>query len=312
MAAVDSLPVARESNPVLESTLIYTGWTVGTLVVSLLLWILLPALLLGWKPMAITSGSMTPLIRAGDVVLIDPEFGRPAAGSVVAYDDGASTVVHRVVEAHPDGSLTTKGDANRHPDTTIVSADRVIGTGRLLVPFIGLLRTVGWVWLSTVMGLIAVAAIIWRKRPVWSFSVVILSLVLAGLAMASAAFAGSTSNDGSSLSAVLVAPPSNLTATCGAIGAGAVDVNLTWTASGTAGVSRYHVYHDEPSAGTTWVEVGTTAPSVTTFTHQIPTQPLSIGAHTYAVQTAVGPWHSPDSNTDSVNVSQIVLVWTCS
>jgi hypothetical protein len=246
------------------------------------------------------------------VVLIDPDFGRPATGSVVAFDGGSSTVVHRVIEAHADGSLTTKGDANRQPDTTIVQADRIIGTGRLLVPSIGLLRTVGWAWLSAVIGLIALAVALWRRRPVWSFSVVILSLVLAGLAMASAAFAGSTSSDGSSLSAVLVAPPSNLTATCGAIGAGEVDVDLTWTASGTAGVSQYHVYHDEPSAGTTWVEVGTTAPSVTTFTHQVPTQPLSIGAHTYAVQAAVGPWHSPDSNTDSVTVSQILLVWTCS
>ncbi len=115
-------------------------------IVWLLLAVLLPSLGLGWKPVVITSGSMEPLIRPGDVVLaaVDDDL---EPGQVITYQDPArmdSLTTHRVLSVNEDGTLRTQGDANPTPDSTAVPRDNVLGRGRLLVPLIGL----PLVWLS--------------------------------------------------------------------------------------------------------------------------------------------------------------------
>lgn len=95
----------------------------------------------GWRPEAILSGSMTPRVQPGDVVLVDPV---PVAdirpGEVVAFHDPAMprVLVHRVVAVLANGDLRTKGDANASPDSDPVPARRVIGVARLLVPAVAL------------------------------------------------------------------------------------------------------------------------------------------------------------------------------
>lgn len=112
----------------------------------LLLAVLLPTAGLGWSPMVITSGSMQPLIRPGDVVLsAAAEELRP--GQVITYEDPAregTLTTHRVLSVNEDGTLRTQGDANATPDSTPVLRDSVLGRGRLLVPMVGL----PLVWLS--------------------------------------------------------------------------------------------------------------------------------------------------------------------
>lgn len=116
-------------------------------VAGLLLGTLVPAVVVRWQPLAVVSGSMQPAIRSGAMVLVEPAtpdrfYDHP---TVVAYPDPARPerlVTHRVVAASTDGtgavSYTTKGDANRVPDSDAVPHEAVIGSVRMVVPFVGL------------------------------------------------------------------------------------------------------------------------------------------------------------------------------
>ena len=290
-----------------EPTVVFSGWLVGTLIVSLLLWVVIPMLALGWTPMVVTSGSMSPLIRTGDVVMVDPEFESPDEGSVVAFNSEDDVMIHRIVSAERDGTLISKGDSNPRPDSSPIAAEDVIGTARLLVPYLGLIRVIGWAWWGAVLVVGMIAALVWRSRPSLSASLVAVLVGLATLAVASAAFAATTDNTGSSLAAVDIQPATNLVASCGSGGLGGAQVNLSWTASTTTEVTEYRVQHDPPGS-TSWTPVGTVGSTQTTFTHTVNVT----GTHGYAVEALVGPWASPFSNTDTVEIGRtLLLIYTC-
>jgi signal peptidase I len=114
-----------------------------------------------WPPLAVVeSGSMTPTINTGDVVVLKRLDRAPRVGDVVAVDvpeearsryGYPSVVVHRVVRIAPNGDLTTKGDARRAPDPFTVRhvSERVL----LTIPAAGralgfLTSTLGLVWLG--------------------------------------------------------------------------------------------------------------------------------------------------------------------
>lgn len=91
----------------------------------------------GWRSYVVLSGSMAPRLWPGDVVVASP--GRPSVHRIVVFGDPLTpgrTLVHRVVAVGPDGTLTTRGDANPSPDPAPVR--HVDGVARLRVPFIGL------------------------------------------------------------------------------------------------------------------------------------------------------------------------------
>lgn len=107
---------------------------------GLIAWIAVPALA-GWQATVITSGSMGPVIRAGDVVVSRPyDGGLLHVGSVVTFraPGGGGLVTHRVVERQGPQTYRTKGDANAAPDSTLLSTENVGGVGRYRVPAIGL------------------------------------------------------------------------------------------------------------------------------------------------------------------------------
>ncbi|HEX2028876.1 MAG TPA: signal peptidase I [Nitriliruptorales bacterium] len=116
-------------------------------VVVLAAWTLLPVLV-GWRPMVIVSGSMQPRVQVGDIVLVDAYDGDPlGAGTVVNFTDPTQpgrVVTHRIAASNPDGTYTTKGDANPTPDSAHIPPDAIHGVARLLVPSAGL----PVVWLS--------------------------------------------------------------------------------------------------------------------------------------------------------------------
>jgi signal peptidase I len=95
----------------------------------------------GWRAEAVLSGSMSPRVQPGDVVLVSAV---PATeikpGQVIAFRDPAMprVLVHRVVAVLPDGDLRTKGDANAAPDSDPVPPTSVLGVARLRVPFVAL------------------------------------------------------------------------------------------------------------------------------------------------------------------------------
>jgi len=305
-----SLTARSFSGPLPSRLVILAGWTVGAYCLTLLVWVAVPTMILGWSPMVVTSGSMQPSIRAGDVVLVEEVDHLVGAGTVIAFDDGGGPVIHRVVAVSSDGAYTTKGDANSANDSTLVSADRTIGQGRLLVPYIGLAKVTGWAWWIALLVLVGVSFPLWRKGSGLSLVPVLLALTVAGSSAALSAFTDVAENENSSIAAIDLTPPTALTATCESVGAGDVAVDLTWVPPVAGGPGGYAIYHDGPAAGSDFTFVGSTPSGTTTFTHLIPTVLVSTGTHTYLVRSAVGGWESVDSNTDAVEITQ-VLVYVC-
>jgi signal peptidase I len=130
---------------------------------------LLLALVLGYRPVVVVSGSMEPSISVGDVVLYerggDTEVG---PGSVVIFADpkvDGGTLIHRVTDVDPvTGDLRTKGDANASADSGVVTANDMIGVGRILVPYVGLPAA----WLQTGRPLLAIAFIAIVVLAAWA------------------------------------------------------------------------------------------------------------------------------------------------
>lgn len=117
------------------------AWMYLTAQLCLLAWVAIPALVLGWEPHVVTSASMAPKIRMGEVVLSAPPSERQLeTGTIVVFEDEqrGGLVTHRVVGQEADGSYRTQGDANPTPDRRPVPSERIVGVGRLLVPMAGL------------------------------------------------------------------------------------------------------------------------------------------------------------------------------
>lgn len=85
----------------------------------------------GYRVYVLRTGSMTPTYPTGSVVLDRPGRGHYAVGQVITFDRvelGEKVVTHRIVKIRPDGSITTKGDANRTPDVWTVTPHQVRGS----------------------------------------------------------------------------------------------------------------------------------------------------------------------------------------
>ena len=74
------------------------------LVLALVAWLLLPTVALGWSSVLVASGSMSPAIRAGDIVLIDrPPPDQPLGpGTIVTYRDGDGRHSRLVTHGDPE------------------------------------------------------------------------------------------------------------------------------------------------------------------------------------------------------------------
>jgi signal peptidase I len=112
-----------------------------TLLCSATFWSLVP-LAVGLRSEVVMSGSMSPRLNPGDVVVSAPvalEDLRP--GMIISFTDPAHdkrNLIHRYIAPTADGKLQTKGDANTSPDSTPVSPAQVHGVARVRVPFVGL------------------------------------------------------------------------------------------------------------------------------------------------------------------------------
>lgn len=110
-------------------------------VLTLGAWATLPVALTSLSATVVMSDSMTPLIRPGDVVLTAPPAPRDVRpGTVLQYDDPghpSHSMLHRVARITENGTVVTKGDANRVPDARAITREDIDGVGRILVPFAG-------------------------------------------------------------------------------------------------------------------------------------------------------------------------------
>ncbi|MBO1679032.1 signal peptidase I [Bittarella massiliensis (ex Durand et al. 2017)] len=111
--------------------------------VSVALAILLP-MLLGYREMAVLSGSMEPAIPVGSIVCVKPtEAPQLQAGDICTYllPDGSTYVTHRVLRVDSDArTLVTQGDANDAPDGEIAFS-RVFGRVAFHLPLLGYITT---------------------------------------------------------------------------------------------------------------------------------------------------------------------------
>lgn len=91
---------------------------------------------------AIASGSMTPFIYKGDVVIVDKKekIENLKKGDIIAFKHDKKIIVHRINSILQDKEeylLYTKGDANDNIDEYKVTNDMIIGVVKIKIPFIG-------------------------------------------------------------------------------------------------------------------------------------------------------------------------------
>ncbi len=102
------------------------------------------ARVLGYRMLAVRSGSMTPTFVVGDAVLtrtVPARSVRP--GDIVTFRDPAlrdQLVTHRVVSVHAQGTtlaFVTKGDANASPERWSIPTRGTLGREVLVLPAFG-------------------------------------------------------------------------------------------------------------------------------------------------------------------------------
>lgn len=110
---------------------------------------------LGFSPLMVVSGSMSPIIETGDVIIINKDTQHIANGDIITYKSGNMLVTHRVMTTgtfNGEVIYTTKGDANSVVDHTFVTAKQIIGKYAFRIPYAGYLK----VWLQGIQGALLV------------------------------------------------------------------------------------------------------------------------------------------------------------
>lgn len=112
-----------------------------TAIAGLLIAATLLPMAVGWDRVVLTSGSMSPAVDPGDIVLTRPTPRAVTPGAVLVFRNPNKTqglITHRMIQVLDDGCYRTKGDANAQPDIVPVCPDKVVGQALVLVPTVGL------------------------------------------------------------------------------------------------------------------------------------------------------------------------------
>lgn len=115
------------------------------LLIILILFVGFVAGLFKYKPIAIMSNSMYPIISRGDMVVVEKKTAEELKNlkkyDIIEYVLDNIVVVHRIiaVEKHDDGTVLyiTKGDNNNTADRKKVSSEQILGVIKLKAPKIG-------------------------------------------------------------------------------------------------------------------------------------------------------------------------------
>jgi signal peptidase len=100
---------------------------------------------LGYRPVAVYSGSMEPELHVGALALVKPvESSEIRVGDVITFNDPRQPgrlITHRVVEVvqRDEGGLAyrTKGDANLNRDPWAISLPGKVGRYSFDIPYVG-------------------------------------------------------------------------------------------------------------------------------------------------------------------------------
>ena len=95
-----------------------------------------------YKLMIVQSGSMTPAIKMGSVVMVKP-MSEYKIGDVITFGPYSRTkapTTHRIYDMKVQGGepvYITKGDANNAPDQREISKKDIVGKVLFSVPYVG-------------------------------------------------------------------------------------------------------------------------------------------------------------------------------
>jgi signal peptidase len=121
---------------------------------------------------AILSGSMSPSMNVGDLVVVTPASANSLkVGDVIVFHSpiGDNLVCHRIIAiTQEDGSLVfhTKGDSNEDPDPFTLQASSIVGKVQFCIPSMGYVVQ----WLRGPFGLLIIiglgaAALLIPEKP---------------------------------------------------------------------------------------------------------------------------------------------------
>lgn len=112
---------------------------------ALLTIVLLTSGLFTYQALTIGSGSMSPAIEKGDVIVLksmkNEEARKIKKGDVLVYNHDNKIIVHRVIKKSNNGetiSFKTKGDYNNAKDSWIVKQEEVIGIVKFRIRWVGM------------------------------------------------------------------------------------------------------------------------------------------------------------------------------
>ncbi|NLX46584.1 MAG: signal peptidase I [Euryarchaeota archaeon] len=133
------------------------GTAISLAVLALVLFMAVSPVI-GFRFDPVRSGSMSPDIDSGDLVIsnaVDDEDIR--VGDVIIYRHAGVLICHRVIALDAESNwIQTQGDANEDPDPYTVSYDDVVSEIGLVVPYLGhavlFLKSVyGWILIITIV-----------------------------------------------------------------------------------------------------------------------------------------------------------------
>lgn len=123
----------------------YNKKRVGSLIIPSFLVVFLVYITSGYfyyHAIVVASGSMTPSILKGDVVVIEKVKNKKdiELGTVIAYRYDQRIIVHRLIKKIDAGDnmyYYSKGDANYDMDNYKITEDMIIGVVNLRIPYVG-------------------------------------------------------------------------------------------------------------------------------------------------------------------------------
>ena len=91
-----------------------------------------------YKIFLVQSGSMSPTINTGDLVVVKPSL-RYQKGDIITFlTKNNFNITHRIVGIK-ENKIETKGDANQSSDQDYIDKDRILGKVFYIIPYFGYL-----------------------------------------------------------------------------------------------------------------------------------------------------------------------------